>query len=288
MAGVDKARAPLPLLTCARGRSYKAGIPGAGGCRPPTGRGKAARFPVILSCPSCETRFNVPDAALGTAGREVKCSRCGHRWHALPAAPERPPVIRPSPALRESLPEPPAMPGDTAQPPLPSGIVARPRPAPPARPAPAPEPSPVRLRLAVLALVAALVLLGGVLWVLRADLVAAWPPAGRIYAAIGLEAGPPAPGAGLTVRNTTFTREGIDGMVNLAIRGEVANVDSSAHDVPQVVAVLIDKAGKELQRVTFSIDATRLDPGEAAAFVTRIANPHRDAAQVNFTFAAAP
>ena len=244
---------------------------------------------MILTCPSCETRFNVPDAALGTAGREVKCSRCAHRWHAMPAAAEPPPPLRPRPALRESPAEPAAMTVsvEPAQPPLPPGIVSRPRTAPPARPA-APQPSPARLRLAVLALVAALVLLGGVLWFLRADLVAAWPPAGRVYAAIGLEAGPPAPGAGLAVRNTTFLREGIDGMVNLAIRGEIANVDNEAHDVPPVVAVLIDKAGNELQRVTFSIDAARLDPGESAAFVTRIANPHREAAQVNFTFAAAP
>lgn len=243
---------------------------------------------MILTCPSCETRFNVPDAALGTAGREVKCSRCAHRWHAMPAAPEPPPVLRPRPALRESPAVLPAMTVsvEPAQPPLPPGIVSRPRAAAPA--GPAPQPSPARLRLAVLALVAALVLLGGVLWFLRADLVAAWPPAGRVYAAIGLKAGPPAPGAGLAVRNAAFLREGVDGMVSLAIRGEIANVDSEAHDVPPVVAVLIDKAGKELQRVTFSIDATRLDPGEAAAFVTRIANPHRDAAQVNFIFAAAP
>ncbi|MSO80300.1 MAG: DUF3426 domain-containing protein [Alphaproteobacteria bacterium] len=243
---------------------------------------------MILTCLSCETRFNVPDAAIGTAGREVKCSRCAHRWHAMAAAAGPPPPLRPRPALRESPATLPAMTVsvEPAQPPMPPGIVSRQRAAPP--PSPAPKPSPARLRLAVLALVAALVLLGGVLWFLRADLVAAWTPAGRIYAAIGLEAGPPAPGAGLAVRNTTFLREGIDGMVNLAIRGEIANVDSEAHDVPPVVAVLIDKAGKELQRVTLSIDAASLDHGEAAAFVTRIANPHREAAQVNFTFAAAP
>ncbi|MGE0255279.1 MAG: DUF3426 domain-containing protein [Alphaproteobacteria bacterium] len=254
---------------------------------------KGGTFPVILSCPSCDTRFNVPDGALGTGGREVRCSRCGHRWHALPppaAAMAPPPAMSPPPPARRERPveAPPARDAEAAsQPPLPQGIVSRPRTVAPAR-QPVPETSPARLRLAVLALVAALALLGGVLWFLRAELVTAWPPAGRVYAAIGIEVGPPAPGEGLTVRNTTFLRETVDGVVNLAIRGEVANVDSDPRDVPPVVAVLIDKAGKELQRVTFSIDAARLDPGEAAAFVTRIANPHREAAQVNFTFAATP
>ncbi len=39
-----------------------------------------------LNCPSCESRFVIDPAALGPSGREVRCGRCGHAWHAEPGA----------------------------------------------------------------------------------------------------------------------------------------------------------------------------------------------------------
>lgn len=41
-----------------------------------------------ISCPHCGTRFSVPDQALGTTGRTLKCARCGHRWHQDPISPQ--------------------------------------------------------------------------------------------------------------------------------------------------------------------------------------------------------
>jgi predicted Zn finger-like uncharacterized protein len=37
-----------------------------------------------LICPSCEARYRVPQGALGSNGRQVSCSNCGHGWHASP------------------------------------------------------------------------------------------------------------------------------------------------------------------------------------------------------------
>ena len=39
---------------------------------------------MILSCNSCEKKFIVPDAAIGSSGRLVQCSSCGNKWRQFP------------------------------------------------------------------------------------------------------------------------------------------------------------------------------------------------------------
>src|SRR3546814_2721940 len=74
----------------------------------------AAVLGMILTCPNSDAKFNVKAELLGSAGRTVKCTKCGHRWHAegeaSPAATE-PSMIEPSPAV----------------PPPPEPFVAKPR-----------------------------------------------------------------------------------------------------------------------------------------------------------------
>lgn len=65
---------------------------------------------MIVTCPSCDTRFSVPQSALGPRGRTLRCARCGHKWHQdaehhaedLPL--EAPPAnLRPAGTLAEHL-----------------------------------------------------------------------------------------------------------------------------------------------------------------------------------------
>ncbi len=55
---------------------------------------------MLLVCPSCNSRYVVPDAAIGADGRQVRCANCKHSWHQQPVvqpAPPAPPVAAPRP-----------------------------------------------------------------------------------------------------------------------------------------------------------------------------------------------
>ncbi|CCG41759.1 zinc-ribbon domain-containing protein [Magnetospirillum molischianum] len=39
---------------------------------------------MLITCPNCGTNFSIPDAALGTEGRKLKCAKCEHKWFQAP------------------------------------------------------------------------------------------------------------------------------------------------------------------------------------------------------------
>ncbi len=53
-----------------------------------------------LSCPNCQTEYDVPEAALNAGGRMLRCAHCGHQWrHGMDAVPA---AETPAPALDET------------------------------------------------------------------------------------------------------------------------------------------------------------------------------------------
>ena len=50
----------------------------ARGLRPP--RRIAQGMKMIVSCPSCATRYEMPDQHLGQEGMAIRCRACGYRW----------------------------------------------------------------------------------------------------------------------------------------------------------------------------------------------------------------
>jgi predicted Zn finger-like uncharacterized protein len=136
-----------------------------------------------IACPSCGAEYDVPDRLLAGSARTLRCSRCTADF-ALPGAAA--PAVAP-PAVAPPAPPPPLAAVATA-PALPKPEVAPLAPAVPAR-APVAGP-PTRddaaLRKAWVASLA--VVAGGILALVvwRGPVMAAWPPATRLFAALGL------------------------------------------------------------------------------------------------------
>lgn len=63
---------------------------------------------MLLVCPSCRTRYVVPDSAIGMDGRQVRCANCKHSWFQggfIPPVAPAPPVVAPAnaaPAIDEA------------------------------------------------------------------------------------------------------------------------------------------------------------------------------------------
>lgn len=87
---------------------------------------------MIIACPACETRYAVPDTAIGASGRSVRCAKCGESW--FQTGPETMDgTITPYAARQQA--------GEAAPPPPPPQPAPRPAPVAESRPAPSPSAS---------------------------------------------------------------------------------------------------------------------------------------------------
>jgi predicted Zn finger-like uncharacterized protein len=252
---------------------------------------------MILTCPSCDTRYAVDGSKFPVAGRTVRCAKCGHSWHQAAEAAEteeleiapQPPATAFDPAPEPGLVVHPSV-ADT---PMSESFAASPSAMSPsstrafAPAAVAPEPrAPLAPKLAVVAgwagLIAVVLLIAVSAVRYRQDIAVIWPQSAGVYSSLGLRVN----ASGIDFRQVDYHRESEDGQVVLAVSGVIVNAGSRQLPVPQMVRVtLSDVSNHELYHWTFKPNATVLSPGQSVPFVTRLSSPPAAARHLEVRFA---
>ena len=234
---------------------------------------------MILTCPSCVTRYEVDGAQFPSAGRDVRCAKCGHVWHASPnddeyRAPRAPaPEDYQQPIARD--PEPQSSPAEADDYPE--------QDAPPPAPSAPWYTNKVTLIAGWASLVAVVLVIGVVASVYRREVVEAWPKTASLYSGLGVKVA----AAGLKLGNTKTFEAPQNGQIVLTVTGAVTNVASRELPVPQIRVGLVDRDKRELYHWTVAPQAMALKPGQSTRFVTRLSNPPDGAVNYEIRFAKA-
>jgi predicted Zn finger-like uncharacterized protein len=264
---------------------------------------------MLITCPSCASRYELDAAKLGPAGRKVRCANCQNLWHVeppqepqeqepqelFPAFPEAPSGEETAALLDEELrraaeieSQVSALAAERAgeqEALLPKAPVRRRRLGRKGRDSTSRPPSTTRLRNlgtpAALALTG-MAVLGLLAW--KRDLaVRTAPQLAVVFERLGLP---------VNVRGLTLT--GIEsGLVQdlqgrfLVVEGDVTNIARSTTKVPLIEIAVKDAADQVLYTWTTEPPRENLQPSELVRFRARLATPPENGQSVQVRFTSA-
>jgi|GEM_PF-2022009 len=216
---------------------------------------------MIVTCPACDTRYNLTDAQLGATGRTIQCMKCQYSWFQTPAA--LPSKKESGEGLAEKVPLAPesseaasAKTAETTALKDKGGLSMA-----------LPQPVLIGLAVLILALIALVVTL------LVANPFAPNVPAG--YRAIdifeGERVGETLNGIVLTQVERKIIKD--DDISVLIFTGKVTNTGTLAIDLPEIRVQLLDRKGVELDFWPAQVPVTSLEAGASADWSVRFLEP---------------
>ena len=250
---------------------------------------------MILQCPECSTRYLVPDSAIGTEGRTVRCANCKHSWFQAPApdvedaleipestplAPAPPPL---APLTRTSIAEPVERfaPFAPATPIVPEPAATTPTFVPPVTPTI--DTLPARLRTNTTRRWTIVAVLAGLLMLIAAGAIV-YLGAPGVAAKLGLGIG--SDETPLRLRDNPIERRELDnGSELFAVSGQVTNPSDQRQRVPDIRAELRDAQGRLVYSWTITPQQRTLPPGGAINFNSATLNVPANSKRLELSFA---
>lgn len=266
---------------------------------------------MIITCPHCETKYQVTYEAIGSAGRKVQCAHCQQAWQQRPLDPEPEPPTPEEKQAFETIAEDGLDEAMAAEERVVAAEIARRLAqeqaaggAPPqASDAGKAEAAMLRKRqkdftrrqsamVADLPLarlrrsmrIASVLLLGGLVTIgyfARVQVVERYPQMAGVYEAIGLGVNV----VGLDFSDVTTLRTLRDGKEVLVVSAQIVGIKRDPVVVPSVVVTLLNAKGEGIYEWSVTPSVRDLMAGERSTFDTQLTMPPGEATRVRLSFA---